>query len=241
MMTKANACQSCRPSKADEAGMCGRIFLTETPRALANLFDLTSFPEWQPRYNISPRQTVPVIRMGAAGREAALLRWGLVPSWAKDLKSNMYVNAMSETAATKPSFRAAFRARRCLIPATGFYDWEERGKEKQPWLFRLKESGPLALGGLWERWSKGEEPVETFTILTTEPNDLVKRIKDRMPVIISPDAFSQWLDPDVQSDDALLPLMQPFDAALMTATPVSQYVNNVRHQGPACIEEVTLS
>src|SRR5262245_30482692 len=163
-----------RPSRrrrpSDDSSMCGRFLMMTSGPALAERFDLSSFPELKPRYNITPSQQVPMVRLGAdGGRQLELLRWGLVPSWADDPAIGYrMINARSETVSEKPSFRAAFKHRRCLVLADGFFEWQPRGGKKQPWLFRLKEGEPFAFAGLWERWEKGEgDPLETCTIITT--------------------------------------------------------------------------
>src|SRR5262249_8129107 len=162
----------------------------------------SSFPELRPRYNVAPSQLVPVVRLGAdGGRQLELLRWGLVPSWAKDEKIGYsLINARSETVAEKPSFRSAFKQRRCLVLESGFYGWAPRDGKKQPWLFGLQGAEPFAFAGLWERWEKGEgDPLETCTIITTEANDTVRPVHNRMPVILPHDSLAAWLDPELKS------------------------------------------
>jgi putative SOS response-associated peptidase YedK len=160
--------------------MCGRFLLFSEASSLASHFDLTGFPELAPRYNIAPTQPVLAVRAGSTGREAALLRWGLVAPWAKDTKQAP-INARSETAADKPTFRHALRKRRCLVPADGFYEWAALGGRKQPYCFRSWDGKPFAFAGLRERWEGPTGPVESCAILTTEANELVRPVHDRMP------------------------------------------------------------
>jgi len=218
--------------------MCGRFTLRVGPEQIANLFSVAQMPPLAARYNIAPTQPVLAVRASYAGsgREATYLNWGLIPSWAKDpgIGSRM-INARSETAAQKPSFRAAFKYRRCLIPADGFYEWQKVAGGKQPQLIGLKEGGLFGLAGLWERWERDGSAIESCTILTTEANELLAPIHNRMPVILQEEDYDEWLDRSVQRADPLLHLMRPFPADLMTCTPVSTHVNNPRHEDPACV------
>ena len=153
--------------------MCGRYTLKTSPRTIAEHFELPEVPELLPRFNVAPTQDVPVVRLGDEGRSLSLLRWGLIPSWADDPAiGNRLINARAETVAEKPAFRTAFKKRRCLVVADGFYEWK-RENGKTPYYFRLKDSSPFAFAGLWERWDKGEEPVESCTLLTCEANGVV--------------------------------------------------------------------
>jgi putative SOS response-associated peptidase YedK len=189
------------------------------------------------RYNVAPSQTVPVVRADAEGqRTLAMLKWGFVPSWSKDGKIAP-INAMSETVTEKPMFRGALKKRRCLIAADGFYEWQKTGKHKQPLHFHLRTRGPFGFAGIWETWrgpAEGEV-LESVAILTTEANELVKPAHNRMPVILKPEYFRQWLDPAEQDPAELTPLLRPYSAEEMEATPVSDYVNNARHEGPECL------
>lgn len=217
--------------------MCGRFNQRATATEIKNFFDLLRLPDWDwtPRYNIAPTQLHPIIRQIDGTREATIARWGLIPSWAKDEKIGYrMINARSETVAEKPSFRAAFKRRRCLIPASGFYEWQRiDAKTKQPHHIHHSDDGLIAFAGLWERWDKGDDTVESFSIITTSANSLMATIHDRMPVILPTDVHSVWLDPDV-APDALTELMRPYDGEL-NADPVSSYVGNVRNEGPQCI------
>ena len=222
--------------------MCGRYTLTASPEVIAEQFDLQEPPLFQPRYNIAPTQQVAVIRLTpeSARRQLDMLRWGLIPAWAKDPKiGNQMINAKAETVATKPSFRSAFRKRRCLIPASGFYEWQQEGRQKQPMFIRLQDRRPFAFAGLWERWQPPEgEPVESCAIITTDPNEFIQKIHNRMPVILAPQNYEVWLDPAVQETDTLHALLKPYPAENMEAYPISKMVNNPRFDSPQCVEPV---
>jgi putative SOS response-associated peptidase YedK len=225
--------------------MCGRYALfgeRRFPTALlgGNQPELP-FPD---RFNIAPSQEVPVVRHveGAApgSRQLALLRWGLIPSWAKDPKiAFQCINARSETAADKPAFRSASKRRRCLLPASGFYEWEKKGKAKQPYLFQLKDGEPFVFAGLWETWSGPHgDGRETCTILTTDANDLVKSFHVRMPVILPAEYHADWLNREAAAPEWLQTVLRPYPADAMQATAVNPYVNNAQHEGPECIQPV---
>jgi putative SOS response-associated peptidase YedK len=179
--------------------------------------------------------------MGDKGRELAMLRWGLVPFWAKDLKIGYRtINARAETVASKPAFRAAFRQRRCLIPADGFYEWKTQSGGKQPYYIRLKHNHLFAFAGLWEHWkSETGEIMESCTIIVTNANELVRSIHDRMPVILNPNDYETWLLPSKNSTDYLTALLKPYPAEQMTAYSVNVSVNNPKHEDPSCIEPLT--
>jgi putative SOS response-associated peptidase YedK len=216
--------------------MCGRYTLRVPGDDLVKAFDLAEVPELPFRYNIAPTQAVPVVRLDGADRRLSLVRWGLVPRWAKDTsRAAGLINARSETVEEKPTFRDAFRKRRCLIPADGFYEWKATAKGKQPFYFQQADGQPFAFAGLWERWHPPEgEPLETCTILTTTANELVAPLHERMPVIVQPSNYADWLDPACPAD-RLHPWLRPFPADDMTAVPVSTRVNNARNEGPECI------
>ena len=224
--------------------MCGRYTQTSTPDAIAQHFHLDEPPLFNPHYNIAPSQDVAAIRLNAetAKREGVLLRWGLIPSWAKDPKiGNQCINAKAETVAEKPSFRSAFKKRRCLVIADGFYEWQVQGARKRPMWIGLRDRRPFAFAGLWEYWKPADgEPLETCTIITTEPNDLMATIHNRMPVILAPSSYEQWLNPAFQQVEALNALLRPFPAEHMTVFPVSTLVNNPRHDAPQCLEPVSV-
>ncbi|MFG0252989.1 MAG: SOS response-associated peptidase [Phycisphaerales bacterium JB038] len=206
--------------------MCGRFVLTSPPDVLAALFRLEYVPTLSPRYIIAPTQPVPAVRVsGEASRALSMLHWGLLPVWAKDKSiGSRLINARAETVAEKPAFRNAFRRRRCLIPADGFYEWQKRGSEKQPHYIHRADGEPLAFAGLWERWEKGEEPIESCTILTTEPNALMAELHNRMPVVVEPEDFARYLDPEL-AGEAVADLLRPAAEGVLTAYPVTRHVN----------------
>ena len=223
--------------------MCGRFVLRASPQQLQTLFDLEEAPRAEPRYNIAPTQPVLLVRAKphSGGREATFLTWGLIPFWAKEQQiGRPMINARAETAAQKPSFRAAFRYRRCIVPADGFYEWKKESGGKQPYLIGLASGGLFGIAALWERWERDGSVVESCALLTTGPNELMASIHQRMPVILQPQDYDEWLDSSVQKADPLLHLMRPFDGAAMQAIPVSTVVNNPRNEDPACVEPLTL-
>ena len=218
--------------------MCGRFTLTVDPADLQEAFDLNAPPPagLMPRYNIAPSQPVAIIANNA-DRQIELFQWGLVPAWAKDPKIGYkMINARGETLAEKPSFRTALKKRRCLVLADGFYEWKREGKSKIPMYIQLKGGQPFAFAGLWEVWKspKGEW-VKTCTIVTTEPNALMKDIHDRMPVILPPKAYALWLSPEELPAEKTLPLLKPFTASQMKAYAVSPLVNNPKFDSKECI------
>jgi putative SOS response-associated peptidase YedK len=201
-------------------------------------FALETQPALFPRYNIAPSQPVAVVRQAADGtRELVKLRWGLVPSWAKDVSvGNQLINARSETAATKPAFRAAMRQRRCLVPTDGFYEWKKVGKQKQPYFIRRADDKPFAFAGLWERWSDAEgRPLETCTILTTDANDVLRPLHERMPVIVEPADYSAWLDPARTDPDQFRPLFASLTSEQLISSPVSTHVNSPANDDAECL------
>ena len=221
--------------------MCGRFTLTPPSTDIPSFFDLDldDVPLLTPRYNIAPTQPIATVRLGTEGRrELHEARWGLLPSWAKDRsKASHGINARSETAAEKPTFRAAFRSHRCLIPASGWYEWRAEGGRKQPYAILRRDGGLLAFAGLWEKWGHDGEVLETAAILTTSATAAMRPLHDRMPVILPREAWSVWLDPQRRTDEELAPLLVPFDDGLVFV-PVSTYVSNARNQGPGCLEPV---
>lgn len=222
--------------------MCGRITLTVTPNEVAEWLGIELTPIFEPRYNIAPTQWVPIIRFDPESRrrEAMPLRWGLVPPWATELSvGNKMINARSETVFEKRSFRNAIRKKRCIVPASGFYEWRRGAKVRQPFLFQRKSERPFALAGLWEHnGAVPEGPVETFTILTTTANALVQPLHDRMPVILPDAAINRWLDPAVSDiGDLLVPLPE----SEMIVRPVSSYVNSPMNEGVGCLAPPTES
>jgi putative SOS response-associated peptidase YedK len=230
--------------------MCGRFTLFSSAEAIAKAFKV-DVPNLVPSYNIAPSQMVNVIlsEMRSAAQMPERLerlhrfRWGLIPSWAKDAKiAYKLINARSETVAEKPSFRSAFKHRRCLIPTDGFYEWQhaEDGKAtKKPYFFNLNDRNPFALAGLWERWESAEgEAIESCTILTTKANDILKPIHDRMPVILDSKDWDVWLDPKFENKSELQELLVPYPAKMMTSRSVSIKVNSPKHNSPECIEAI---
>jgi len=219
--------------------MCGRFTLFEPDAVLVKEFGAARVQAGPPRYNIAPSQPVAVVRVspGDRAREILRLRWGLIPPWAKDPSiGNRLINARAETAAEKPSFRSAFRHRRCLVPANGFFEWRKVDRGKQPFYIRMRDGRPFAFAGLWERWvPSGGEAVETCTILTTGANDLLKPIHDRMPVIVPAGMYDAWLDTDRKDPETLKDLLLPWPPESMEAKPVSTVVNDPSHDGPECI------
>jgi putative SOS response-associated peptidase YedK len=219
--------------------MCGRYTLSTPVGKLAEEFDLSgSLPDLQSSYNVAPTQEVPAVVAGNGGRRLEMLRWGLIPSWADDpgIGSRM-INARSETVAEKPSFRRAFKERRCLIPADGFYEWQKTNGSKQPYYFRMKDGRPFAFAGLWESWA-GDGEIRSCTILTTDANHLVGEIHQRMPVILPSEYYELWLEPAVREPDQLLPLLNPYPTDEMEAYPVSRRVNSPSNDDPGCVERV---
>jgi putative SOS response-associated peptidase YedK len=224
--------------------MCGRFTLRTTASVLIEQFQLSGAPDLAPRFNIAPSQQVPVVRskQDAAERELVMMHWGLVPSWAKDpLIGNRMINARAETAATKPSFRSAFKRRRCLVMADGYYEWQKQRRQKQPFHIQRRDQRPFAMAGLWEQWSgpstdNAGVALQSCTIITTDANELTRPIHDRMPVILDERDYRTWIDPNVQDRQVIEPLLQPFDSEMLVAEPVSTYVNNPRNEDPKCIE-----
>jgi putative SOS response-associated peptidase YedK len=217
--------------------MCGRFALFAAGDELAERFQVAEAPRLDARFNIAPTQSVATVRATPAGRALLYLRWGLIPSWSADPKiAYKLLNARSETVAEKPSFRSAFKQRRCLIPASGYYEWQKIGSRKQPHFIRPRDGGLFSFAGLWESWNDPEgEVVESCTILTTAANEAMRPIHDRMPVILDAGGDALWLDPTA-SADSLRALFVPFPAGRMEAFAVSPWVSNARNQGPKCLE-----
>jgi putative SOS response-associated peptidase YedK len=226
--------------------MCGRYSITSPPEAIQRVFQVPELPNLPARYNVAPTQEVPAVRVETGpeddgGRHLVQLRWGLIPFWADDpaIGSRM-INARAESAPDKPAFRAAFRRRRCLVVADGFYEWQapaRKGGRKQPYRIQLASGAPFGFAGLWERWTNPEDQrvVESCTILTTDANDLLKPIHPRMPVMLSPEHFGVWLDPETDVETAR-GLLGPYPDASLTVYPISTRVNAVAHDDPAVID-----
>lgn len=222
--------------------MCGRFTLKAPAEKLRETFPLFDIPDITPRYNIAPTQQILAVRQEEGGKpHATFLRWGLIPSWAKDKKIGAsLINARADSVATKPSFRTAFKRRRCLILADGFYEWPKGPKKipKQAFHIKLRDEAPFAFAGLWEHWS-GEEPaIESCTIITTDANAVLESFHDRMPVILNPCDYSRWLDPAVSDPGILQEMLHPFPPDQMTASAVGPRVNNARNEGADCLATV---
>jgi putative SOS response-associated peptidase YedK len=220
--------------------MCGRYTLTTPVEILAEEFGLSGpLPEIPPSYNVAPTEQVAAVIAGDGGRRLEMLKWGLIPAWADDPEiGSRMINARSETAHEKPSFRRAFRERRCLIPADGFYEWQRTDNAKQPFHIRMKRGRPFAFAGLWESWKDSGSEIKSCTILTTEANGLVGEIHPRMPVVLAPEDYGLWLDTDVREAELLLPLLEPYPVDVMEAYPVSRFVNNPSNDDERCVEPV---
>jgi putative SOS response-associated peptidase YedK len=214
--------------------MCGR-FQLKPPDDWMLEFGVTPLPDLAPRFNIAPTQDVVAIRRQASGvRGAGLLRWGLVPSFAEDQGGGHHlVNARSETVARKPAFREPFRKRRCLVPATGFYEWRRVGRARDPYLLKMGDGRTFAFAGVWDRWEGETARLESCSILTTAANALVAPIHDRMPVILDRSTYDLWLDPDA-CEEELHRILRPFPASGMAAHPVSARVNSTAVDDPEC-------
>lgn len=215
--------------------MCGRYTLRTNLSLIAEAFQVDAVGSAPPRFNVAPETLVAGIRRNdRQTRELIFFQWGLIPSWSKDPKvGRQLINARGETVATKPSFRAAFRSRRCLILADGFFEWKRDGRKKQPYYIRLSEDRPFAFAGLWEQWRGGDQVIESCTIITTEANELIRPLHDRMPVILDSADYEDWLNPHSDRGPALL---RPFPPDRMTYYPVSDLVNRATNNLPECIE-----
>jgi len=219
--------------------MCGRYTLTTSSHLIETLFSVESTQELKPRYNIAPTQQIPLVRIAAGGvKELVELRWGLIPGWSRERKADHgIINARAETVRIKPSFRGPFRSRRCLVPADGYYEWQSTDGGKQPHYIRMKDGAPFALAGLWDLWvgKGGSTAIESCTIITTVPNQMLSPIHARMPVIIGQENYGQWLDHETSDVESLQILLRPFLEDAMEAYPVSQVVNNPRNDTEECL------
>ena len=223
--------------------MCGRFAQRSDPKRLAREFKVAEVPEVGARYNIAPTQEILGVTESADAREMKFFKWGLIPSWAKDTAMGArLINARSETVEEKPAFREAFKKRRCIIPADGFYEWQRTEGRKQPFFFRMKDESPFGFAGLWERWQgAGGEAIESCTILTTEANEVLRPVHDRMPVILHSDDYELWLDEDVRKRELLRDLLRPYPAEEMVSHPVSTAINSPRNQGETLIERMAIN
>jgi len=220
--------------------MCGR-FALKNPAALKSAFDLVATPQLAPRYNIAPSQEVAIIRFGPDGRHLDLARWGLIPSWAKKIDSSYStINARAETVDSKPTFRSPFKHHRCLIPADGFYEWHEEHGVKIPHHIGRADGAPFAMAGLWERWQGPEGALLSCSIIVTEANAFMRKLHERMPVILSPEDYDAWLDPMNADVTGLKRLLVPATHVTLAEWPVSRALNNPRHDAPDCAEPLEM-
>lgn len=218
--------------------MCGRYTLKTPIDVLVEHFGIEEYPtSLIPSYNIAPTQEVAAVVEEDEQRKLEAFRWGLIPSWAKDPAiGNKMINARAETVSEKPSFRSAFKRRRCLIVADGFYEWQKMDNGKQPYHFKMRDSSPFAFAGLWETWDKEGEEIRSCSIITTEANDLMSEIHHRMPVILPPENYGTWLDPGFEEKEALMDLLRPYPSDGMEAYPVSRRVNRPSNNEPGVVE-----
>src|ERR1700691_3170596 len=226
--------------------MCGRYRLSRRKQRVEEYFDtVPGDEEWVPRYNIAPTQPVPVVRQNPKEprRELSLIRWGVIPSWSKNMSgAGLMINARSGTAATKPAFRDPLTSRRCLIPADGFYEWQGSGKAKQPYCFEVNDGELFAFAGIWDRWKDPTgQWVKSCSILTTTPNAVTSAVHDRMPVILDRGDYDLWLDPGMREVSAAPDLLEPYDARVMRCYPISTRINHVANDDAKCSAPVELA
>ncbi|GJL71990.1 MAG: DUF159 family protein [Nitrosomonas sp.] len=221
--------------------MCGRFALAYPRSSLIDWYDAASMPEIEPRYNIAPTANILVIRAGSTGRAGSMMRWGLIPRWAKDIKKlPLLINARAETVATKPIFKTAFHRQRCIIPASGFYEWKplKERQNKQPFYVSAKDGHPLSFAGIWETATVNETIIDSCAIITTECNDLMRPIHERMPVILPIEAWDTWLTASQLPDDMLLSFLKPFASEQLQAWGVSPAVGRTSNQDAGLIRPV---
>ena len=222
--------------------MCGRFVTVIPAEELKAIFGLIEKPPVEPRYNVAPTQSAGVIRCCDDSNHNRLdfMKWGLVPSWSKDVSAGSHmINARSESVVEKPAFRQAIKYRRCIVPVSGFYEWEHSGPQKQPYYFYMADGSPMCFAGIWEAWKSPDgSTLETFSILTTAANKLIAPLHDRMPVIIPPEEHALWLNRNMHDTHLLEHLYQPFPPGLIACHKISTLVNNTRVDSPACIEEI---
>jgi putative SOS response-associated peptidase YedK len=217
--------------------VCGRYTLKTPVDTLVKQFGIDEYPSSiTPSYNIAPTQEVAAVIAEDEKRKLQMLKWGLIPSWADDPSiGNRMINARAETVSEKPSFRKAFRQRRCLILTDGFYEWQRVQGGKQPYYMNMKDGSPFAFAGLWETWRNGQE-IRSCTIITTEANEVVGEVHNRMPVIVHPEDYELWLAPDFEEKEALSSLLRPYPKRAMETYPVSRRINSPANNAPDCIE-----
>jgi putative SOS response-associated peptidase YedK len=223
--------------------MCGRFAQRSDPKRLAGEFKVSEAPDVEARYNIAPTQEILGVVDAGDGREMKFFKWGLIPSWAKDTSMGArLINARSETVEEKPAFREAFKKRRCIIPADGFYEWQRTEGKKQPFFFQMMDKSPFGFAGLWERWQGvGGQVIESCTILTTEANEVLSPVHDRMPVILHSGDYELWLGEDVRKRELLKDLLRPYPAEEMTSHRVSTAINSPHNQGAGLIERAVVN
>jgi len=221
--------------------MCGRFTSLLPSELLSAIFEIFPPPVAEPRFNIAPTQTTGVVRSDGEHNKLVAMKWGLVPSWAKDTKiGTSLINARSETVAEKPSFRHAIKVNRCIIPASGFYEWQHIGGKKIPNYIRMADEGVMAFAGIWEHWKDPENDLvlESFSILTTTSNKLIAPLHERMPVILRKEYYDLWLNKNTQDPTELQYLYRPFPSDQLDMYPVSERMNSPRFTGPECIERI---
>jgi len=223
--------------------MCGRYSLSSPPEILKEDFGLSACPELNPRYNIAPSQDAPVIRQSESGeRTLSMLHWGLIPSWAKDPSiGNRMINARAETVAEKPSYRTAYKRRRCIIPADGFFEWKQTKDGKQPYYIHSSDHSLLGMAGLWERWERSEQAIESFTIITTVANEFMQPLHERMPVILNRSDYEQWLNCKDTDGQQIRPLLRPISIGSLEAYTVRKDVNNPANDTKLCTQRLSES
>lgn len=224
--------------------MCGRFYIDFSPAVLSKWYNTTKISDFFPSYNIAPMTNILVIRDTPNGREGSIMRWGFVPNWADDStkKLPLLINAKAETIASKPMFKKSFSKQRCIIPASGFYEWQLLAdkKHKQPHLISTNDGCPISFAGIWEKSTFNGTTIESCAIITTESNEIVSSIHDRMPVILTHEAFDTWLKPVDLPQEMLKFFMKPYDSDKMQSWPVSSAVNNARNQGEQLIQPIHL-
>ncbi len=222
--------------------MCGRYALKTSVPEIARILGAEPNAEFVPSYNVAPSRHVPVCRTSVEGkRELNLLRWGLVPHWAKEINDRYrMINARAVTVADKPAFREPFRQRRCLVPADGYFEWKAGPERKQPYFIHRNDDSPVFLAGLWDRWEKGQDgSLDSFAIVTTSASERLSSVHDRMPVILDPDDHEAWLNPELKNPKDLLSLLKPNPGKELLLTPVSTFVNNPRNDDPRCLHSIS--